>query len=259
MAIAQSPTTSPDTRVVSVGRGVRSGIFVGTILVIIAHAVLPRLTPVFIHPALDASGAAARLGVPAAQAHAMSDRSVEELVLGPGSFAFAGPDGTPFYDPSERDHLRDARLLLWLFLGAGALSLALISVALARSGGAAQVSMWRTISRAGATTAITVVVLGVVSLVAFGTLFTLFHQVFFPAGNWAFDATTQRLVQLYPFSFWQIAAGALGALVFSLAVLAWLLGRFMAGRASADRGREMDGAGSEGTSDGTAGAASGAP
>jgi integral membrane protein (TIGR01906 family) len=69
-----------------------------------------------------------------------------------------------------------------------------------------------------------VLVIGLISLVAFDSLFTLFHQVFFPGGNWAFDPDTQRLVQLYPFRFWQIAAGALGVLVLGLGLLAWLLG-----------------------------------
>ena len=79
---------------------------------------------------------------------------------------------------------------------------------------------------------IVVVVLGIISVVAFDTLFTLFHQVFFPGGNFAFDPDTQRLVQLYPFRFWQIAAAALGVLVFAIAALAWLLGRSISRRAS---------------------------
>ena len=55
--------------------------------------------------------------------------------------------------------------------------------------------------------------LGVVGALAFGALFTLFHELAFPAGNWAFDPATQRLVQLYPLGFWQVAAGRSGLLV----------------------------------------------
>ena len=83
---------------------------------------------------------------------------------------------------------------------------------LATSKGAARSSVWRGVSRAGAATASCVVLAGVIGLVAFEPLFTIFHQVFFPAGGWAFDPTTQRLVQLYPFAFWQIAAAAFGLL-----------------------------------------------
>jgi integral membrane protein (TIGR01906 family) len=203
-------------------------VFGGTIVVIIALAVLPLLTPFFIHAALDASGSADRLGIAAPEAHTLSDHSVEELVIGPGTFAFDGPDGQPFYDVSEREHLRDARVLLWVFLVLGLVSATAIALALVRCDATNRRSTWRSVSRAGATTAVTVVVLGIVSLVAFSSLFTLFHQVFFPAGNWSFDPATQRLVQLYPFSFWQIAAGVLGTLVFIIASAAWWLGRILA-------------------------------
>lgn len=207
------------------GRLAGAAIVVGTLLVIIATALLPLLTPPFLHPALDAAGSPARLGLPADLAYALSDRSVEELVLGPGTFAFDGPDGSPFYDASERSHLAEARLLLWLCLLAGALSLLAIGAAMLRSDPPWRRSAWRIISRTGAATAVVVIVLGLLSLVAFDALFTLFHQVFFPAGNWSFDPATQRLVQLYPFRFWQLAAGALGLLVLLLGVLAWWLGR----------------------------------
>ncbi len=226
---AASETTGDAATADALGTGWRIATFVGTVLVIIALAVLPLLTPWFIHAALDASDASARLGLDAATTHALSDRSVEALVL-TGAFDFVGPSGEVFYDADEQGHLVDARRLLWLFLGAGAVSLALIGLRFARVGPAGRVVIGRTIARAGLTTGIVVAVLGLASLVAFGTLFTLFHQVFFPAGNWAFDPTTQRLVQLYPFGFWQIAAGALGALVFVLAIGAWLLGRTLARR-----------------------------
>ncbi len=92
--------------------------------------------------------------------------------------------------------------------------------------------MWTVVRQAGLASAIAVVVLGFISLVAFDSLFTLFHQVFFPGGNWAFDPSSQRLVQLYPFRFWQIAAAALGSLVFILGLATWLLGRWMSARAA---------------------------
>jgi hypothetical protein len=208
-------------------------VFAGTVLVIIALAVLPLLTPAFIHAALDAAGSAQRLGVEATVAHRLSDQSVAELLLGPGTFAFPGPDGEPFYDVAERGHLADARLLLWLCLVAGAVSLLAIGAALVRAPGDRRRALWRTISRAGAAAAIGVAGLGVISLVAFGTLFSLFHEVFFPGGNWAFDPSTQRLVQLYPFTFWQLAAAALGVLVFLVGLAAWWLGRSMARRSAA--------------------------
>jgi hypothetical protein len=197
-------------------------------------ALLPLLTPWFMHPALDAAGSAGRLGLTAAQTHALSDRSVEELVLGPGSFAIAGPGGEPFYDADERSHLGEARLLLGLLLSAGGLSLLGIAATLVRWPDR-RAAAWTVIGRAGLASAIAVIVLGLVSLIAFDSLFRLFHQVFFPGGNWSFDPATQRLVQLYPFAFWQIAAGALGTLVVLLGLLTWLAGRWLGARGRPDR------------------------
>ena len=54
------------------------------------------------------------------------------------------------------------------------------------------------------------VVLGVVGLVAFDQLFSVFHEIFFPAGSYLFDPTTDRLVQLFPFAFWDETALVVG-------------------------------------------------
>jgi uncharacterized membrane protein len=68
-------------------------------------------------------------------------------------------------------------------------------------------------------------VLGVVALVAFDALFETFHRLFFAGGSYTFDPSTERLVQLFPFRFWQETAMAVGVLivVFS-AVLWWIAG-----------------------------------
>ena len=50
------------------------------------------------------------------------------------------------------------------------------------------------------------VVLGVVGFVAFDQLFEVFHEIFFPAGSYDFDPATDRLVQLFPFQFWEESA-----------------------------------------------------
>jgi integral membrane protein (TIGR01906 family) len=199
--------------------------WIGGLLVILALAMLPLLAPPVVHAALDAAGSAVALGLPSDQTHELSDRSVSELVLGPGTFLFDGPAGAPFYDSVERAHLADARALLWLCLAAGAVSAVALALALGRSSSHGTRQIWRSVSRAGATAVVAVIVLAAASLLAFGTLFTLFHRVFFPGGGWSFDPTTQRLVQLYPFAFWQIMAAAYGSLVLLFGLGAWLLGR----------------------------------
>ncbi len=47
------------------------------------------------HPVLDAAESAAWLGTDRATAHALSDRTVTELLFGPATFAFGGPSGLP--------------------------------------------------------------------------------------------------------------------------------------------------------------------
>lgn len=189
---------------------------------------LPLLTPWFIHRALDAAGAAELLGLTVAQAHEMSDRSVEQLVLG-GDFDFIAPDGEPFYDIDERGHLGDARLLLGVFLVAGGAGIVALGAALG-TWKDRRAAIWNVVSRAGLASSVVVITLGVLSLFAFDSLFTLFHQLFFPGGNWSFDPSTQRLVQLYPFGFWQIASAALGTLIFLIGLATWLLGRWASRR-----------------------------
>jgi integral membrane protein (TIGR01906 family) len=199
----------------------------GTIVAILAISLLPLLTPLVMHPVLDAAQSAAWLGSDPQTARALSDRTVGELIFGPGSFAFELPAGVPFYDVAEIDHLRDARTLLWLLFGAGALAILGIGVALVRS--ARPDRIVRAISLGGLVTVIGVVLIGVVGYFAFEPLFELFHRIFFPGGNWAFDPSTERLVQLYPYAFWQLIAAGLGIVAGVLGLVTWAIARLVAG------------------------------
>ncbi|MCY7419164.1 MAG: DUF1461 domain-containing protein [Chloroflexi bacterium] len=195
----------------------------GTIVISIALALLPLLTSWVMHPTLDAAQAAAWLQTDAVTAHGLSDRTVSELVFGPATFAFAGPDGAAMYDTAEVDHLRDARTLLWLMFGLAVLAALGIILAMVRSADPGRIVA--AVGLGGAVTAIGVVVIGVVGVLAFEPLFELFHQVAFPGGNWAFDPSTERLVQLYPYAFWQLIAAALGLFAAVMGVVVWLVAR----------------------------------
>src|SRR2546425_7381458 len=72
-----------------------------------------------------------------------------------------------------------------------------------------------------------VLVVGVVAAVAFDPLFLLFHEVFFPQGNFLFDPASSNLIRLYPDWYWQgitgLVAGsvvAVGAVVAGTRALA---------------------------------------
>jgi integral membrane protein (TIGR01906 family) len=82
------------------------------------------------------------------------------------------------------------------------------------------------VRRAALVLSAAVVALGVIALVAFDVLFEIFHAVFFPAGSYTFDPATERLVQLFPFQFWQETAIVVGIVIILLAlVVAAIAGR----------------------------------
>ncbi len=196
---------------------------VATAIAILGVALLPLLTPLVLHPLLDASTSAAWLQLGPSLVHDLSDRTVNELVFGPGSFAFAGPDGAAFYQASEIAHLRDARTLLILFEGLTVVCLVFAAWSAARR------RAWSQIRRGAAGLAIGIVVVGVVGFFAFEPAFELFHEIFFPGGNWAFDPRTSHMVQLYPYDFWQLTAGTLGVIGLVGAAIVWAVARRRAG------------------------------
>lgn len=203
---------------------------VATALGILAVAVLLALPPFVLHPLLDAAGSAAFLGVDPAEAHRFSDLTVTELLLGPGTFAFAGPGGGALFDASEASHLRDARALLFGFVAVAVLAIVLVAPHLRR---APREAAWRRVARGGGGLAAGIVVLGAVALLAFEPAFELFHRIFFPGGNWAFDPGSQRLVQLYPLPFWRYVSTLVGAMAALLGVATWWFARRRASRAAA--------------------------
>ena len=93
-------------------------------------------------------------------------------------------------------------------------------------GGATAGRLWRAVRRGSLGLTVVVVALGVGSLVAFDAMFELFHRIFFPAGSYTFDPTTERLVQLFPFQFWEETAFVVGVVIVAIAlVVAVVAGR----------------------------------
>jgi uncharacterized membrane protein len=79
---------------------------------------------------------------------------------------------------------------------------------------------------------------GIIAFAAFDTLFEVFHQLLFPGGSYDFDPSTEKLVQLFPFAFWQETAIAVGAAAIVIAVVVALIAYR---RATASRTAEADG------------------
>ena len=67
-------------------------------------------------------------------------------------------------------------------------------------------------------------VVGAASIVAFDQVFTLFHYIGFPAGNFLFDSRTDYLVRVFPFGFWRDMTLLIGAMTLLEAAALYVVG-----------------------------------
>jgi len=167
------------------------------------------LTPPVVHLLLQVSGAPTALGVEPAVADALSDALVGDLLT---DGAFDAPLGdAPLLSAGERSHLVDVGGLLRSVLAGGFGGLIVLTLARLRR------RAWlRAAVRDGAALIVGgALVAAAAFTIAFDATFTFFHGLFFATGTWTFNPATDRLVQLYPESFWILAA-----LLFCLALSA---------------------------------------
>jgi integral membrane protein (TIGR01906 family) len=199
-----------------------------TAVVILGVAVVLLFNPIFVNAGLRQAGSAAILGMTEAQTESVSDRTLGEMLFGPGEFEFPVEAGGPrFYDESEAAHLRDARLVLWLFLVVVlvcAVALVVVAVRVRASW------PWRAMAGGASVLAVAIAAVGLFFTFAFDTAFELFHRIFFPGGNYSFDVTRERMVQLYPVPFWELTFTVAFAVAIVLAAIAWFLARRRARR-----------------------------
>lgn len=202
----------------------------GTAISILAVALLILFTPLWTHFALRVSGGGNDILATPQMAADVSDRTISEVLFGPGTFSFEGPPKlvggvlvpAPFYDADEASHMRDVRVVLYGFLLLALASTAFLALALIR--GSRDAARWKAVSRGGIWLITGLVVLGVFAFVAFDAVFTLFHEIFFPGGNWSFPPTS-HLIQLYPEPFWELSAAALGILGGVGGIAIWFIAR----------------------------------
>jgi integral membrane protein (TIGR01906 family) len=205
------------------GRAADLVIAVATAFVILAVTIPLFLNPLWVSFEQGRAEAAAWTGFSETDLHAATGSILSDLVIGPPDFDVAIA-GTPVLDERERQHMRDVRgVFIGFFAVALVLGLAAVVIAARRRGAAARAATWRAVWGGAVGLIATLVVVGVVSFVAFDTLFEVFHQIFFAGGSYTFDPATERLVQLFPFAFWQETAIVLGIVAIALALLvAWV-------------------------------------
>jgi len=210
-------------------------IAVATALAILAVAMALFLNSAWVGFEQGRAEAAAWTGFAPADLRTATDSILADLIIGPPDFDVVVA-GRAVLSERERSHMRDVRGVFVGFFGVTLVAI-LVAAVLARRRPSGR-TRWAPV-RTGAVGLIAgLVVAGGISFVAFDALFEVFHRIFFAGGSYTFDPATERLVQLFPFTFWQETAIALGAVsIVIAAVLAVVAGR----RASAgvDRHRSI--------------------
>ena len=197
-----------------------AGVAVATVLLVLGIGVAVLFNPPFVAFEQGRAGSTAWTGYSTSELRSATDAILGQLYFG-GDFAVT-VRGEAVLDPREQAHMRDVRGVFAGFFVAVLLSGLVLLVAGWRSRGAAW--FWRA-TRAGAIAlSIGVVVLGVVSLVAFDALFEVFHRIFFAGGTYLFDPRTERLVQLFPDQFWSETSIVLGVVLLGLALIVAVVG-----------------------------------
>lgn len=185
-------------------------IAVATALAIVALALPLFLNPVWV--AFEQGRAQATLGTGYAEPdlRRATDAILADLVIGPPSFDVA-IEGSAVLNERERSHMRDVRGVFVGFFALAIVATVLAVAIAARRRGGQRNGSWGAVRAGAIGLALALIVAGVVAFVAFDALFETFHRLFFAGGSYTFDPTSERLVQLFPFQFWQETAIAVGA------------------------------------------------
>lgn len=226
-------------------RGGAASVLIGlaTALVIVAVALSLFLNPIWVAFEQDRAQATAWTGFSEPELRGATDAILADLVFGPPDFDVAVA-GEPVLNDRERGHMRDVRGVFIGFFAVAAVMAAVALVIAARRRGTDRARTWGAV-RGGALALIAALMVGgVISFVAFDALFETFHSIFFPGGSYTFDPATERLVQLFPFQFWQESAIVVGAVCVVVAVIVALVAdeRAEVGNEAAEGAAPTDGA-----------------
>ena len=113
------------------------------------------------------------------------------------------PDPGTLYTADEISHMADVRRV---FDGAKILipaGLFVMAIRLQRARSRSAEAMLQLVRDGAGGAGVTITAVGLVAAFAFDQAFLLFHEVFFPQGNFLFDPATSNLVRLYPDWYWE--------------------------------------------------------
>lgn len=192
-------------------------IAVATLFAILALVIPLFLNPLWVGFEQGRAEAAAWTGFSDADLRVATDAILVDLVVGPPDFDVE-VGGAPVLNERERSHMRDVR---GVFFGFFVLSVALVIAAAAvvvRRGSPGRAASWIAVRNGAGGLIAGLLLVGGIALIAFDQVFELFHQLFFAGGSYTFDPTTERLVQLFPFQFWQETSIVLGVVAIGVAI-----------------------------------------
>jgi len=136
----------------------------------------------------------------------------------PGSDAPPIAFGRQIFTEDEYRHMADVRSVFRGAETAAVLALGVLAFRLIR---ARRDRRALRLVRDGAVVAAAMVTgIGVAAALAFDRLFLLFHEVFFPQGNFLFDPATSNLLRLYPDWYWQGVTAGVAVSFVALALIA---------------------------------------
>ena len=142
-------------------------------------------------------------------------RAWATYVVGASEVSF-GP-ACSLFTADERSHMADVRSV---FRGAEVLAILSLGVVAFRFRRAHADGRALRLARDGALLAVGLVaIVGVLAVVAFDQLFLLFHELFFPQGNFLFPPDS-NLIRLYPEWYWQGITAGVGLSFIAAALLA---------------------------------------
>ncbi len=123
-------------------------------------------------------------------------------------YVTGGAGDPPRFDPSlftddEYSHMEDVRHVFDLTKFFVPAALVVIIVRLQRARRRSARDMWRVV-RDGSLVAVGIIaIIALATVFAFDRLFMLFHELFFPQGNFLFDPSTSNLLRVWPEWYWE--------------------------------------------------------
>jgi integral membrane protein (TIGR01906 family) len=189
---------------------------VATALAIVAVTIPLFLNPIWVAFEQGRARADAWTGLAPTDLRTATDSILADLVVGPPDFDVT-VSGSAVLNERERGHMRDVRGVFIGFFAVALLAVVAAGLINARRDRAGRRASWAAVRGGSVGLVVVLVVAGAIALLAFDVLFETFHQLFFRGGSYTFDPATERLVQLFPFQFWQETAIAVGAVSVVLA------------------------------------------